>query len=197
MDIYAINSEYIDYLRKFDKKVMENEKEYGVVRPYIGVIFKVDSFNYFVPLSSPKDDDYVIIKGEKVLRKSVTPIHRIKIITSYIENGQKKEQIDFLGKLLFSNMIPVPESELNLIDLDNYPNEKYKLLLQNQIRYLRKNQSKLEKNHAKLIYKQKINNEKIGYLYSTVNFKLLEEKYNEFKNSKEAAIDKEEDNPTT
>ena len=51
--LVKLNSKYCDYLRQFDKKVPYNydKKE---LRPFIGVLFEVNDFKYFAPLSSPK-----------------------------------------------------------------------------------------------------------------------------------------------
>lgn len=41
--IVRVNSNYCDYLRKFDNKVAynKNEKE---LRPFLGILFEIDSF---------------------------------------------------------------------------------------------------------------------------------------------------------
>ena len=51
--IVRVNSDYCDYLRKFDNKVAynKNEKE---LRPFIGILFQIDTCEYVAPLSSPK-----------------------------------------------------------------------------------------------------------------------------------------------
>ena len=48
-----IDTNYCDYLRRFDSKVPYNygEKE---VRLFVGILFKIDKCMYFAPLSSPK-----------------------------------------------------------------------------------------------------------------------------------------------
>ena len=52
MRIYRIKDEYIDFLRKYDKKVSKNKKE---TRPFVGIVFEINNFKYFAPLSSPKE----------------------------------------------------------------------------------------------------------------------------------------------
>ena len=53
LKIVKVDSDYCDYLRKFDNKVAynKNEKE---LRPFIGILFQIDTCKYFAPLSSPK-----------------------------------------------------------------------------------------------------------------------------------------------
>lgn len=185
MEIYVANTSYVDYLRKFDSNVMINDED-GRVRKYVGIIYKINSFNYFVPLSSPKQDkDYIKTNGKLVVRGSVIPIHRIVI--------RQGNNVDFLGKLLFSNMIPIPDSEITLLDIDSITDEKYRNLLNKQVIYIRKNRETLQKKHAEVIYKQKINNyPNIGYLNNTVDFKLLEQKMLEYVAAKEIVEGKEQ-----
>lgn len=178
MKIYVVNTGYIEYLMKYDLNVLENEKVNGGIRKYVGIVFQINNFNYFVPLSSPKPSDYLTINNIKKIRRSVVPIHRIIIKDGNNEN--------FLGKLKFSSMIPVPNDELKLLDIDNIKDEKYKNVLKNQIRYIRKNKKILHKNHAEVIYNQKTKNiNNIGYLNSTVNFALLEQKILEYELNKQ------------
>ena len=51
--VVRLDTEYCNYLRKFDNKVPYNynEKE---LRPFVGVLFEVNDCKYFAPLSSPK-----------------------------------------------------------------------------------------------------------------------------------------------
>lgn len=53
LKIVKVNSKYCDYLRKYDCRVPFNagSKE---LRPFIGVLFKINDCEYFAPLSSPK-----------------------------------------------------------------------------------------------------------------------------------------------
>ena len=51
--IVSVDTDYCDYLRKFDPKVIYN-KGTKKLRPFIGVLFKIDKWEYFAPLSKPK-----------------------------------------------------------------------------------------------------------------------------------------------
>lgn len=86
--MFRVNSNYCDYLQRYDNKVAynKNEKE---LRPFIGILFKIDTYEYFAPLVSPK------------------PKHK-----------KMKNTIDFLkikdGEL---GAVPVRENNYMLIDL--------------------------------------------------------------------------------
>lgn len=79
------------------------------------------------------------------------------------------------GTLRISNMIPVPITELEPYIVANEKDLKYKEVILGELKFIRSNSERILKN-ARLIYNQKNKNIDIGYIKSTVNFKLLEEK---------------------
>jgi hypothetical protein len=172
--LYEISEEYIAFLRAADRNVFsakENDRKH--TRKYLGIVYIINNYYYYIPLSSPKNTDYQIINGERRIRKSIIPIIRITAVSS---NGEP----ELKGTLKLSNMIPVPASELTLYDIDNESDRRYKALIHKELIFIRKNQKKIKQN-AKLLYKQKSeNNSSIGYLKSTVDFRLLEQKHDEF-----------------
>ena len=53
LKLVIVKTEYCNFLRKFDKKVPYNfDKKKR--RPFIGVLFEVNDYLYFAPLTSPK-----------------------------------------------------------------------------------------------------------------------------------------------
>lgn len=171
MKLYAVTDRYIEYLSQFDKRVYDNkEDKRKVMRKYLGIVLIINELNYYIPMSSPKKSDY---KDGKI-RKSIVPIIRI------ISN----EEIDKLpvlkGTLRISNMIPVPDSELILYEPKHESNKNYKILVEKELEFIKKNE-KMIKKYAKIIYNQKINHYNVSYINNVVNFKLLEEKCRDYK----------------
>lgn len=161
--LVRIDTEYCNYLRKFDNKVPYNytEKE---LRPFVGVLFEIDDFMYFAPLSSPK--------AKHLKLKS-------KLDFLKIDNGR-------LGAINFNNMIPVTEKNIIKIDLNKKcstkTDEKYIKLLKQQIYWLNRNDDKIY-GRSKKLYEKHLN----GTLDKNIfvrccNFKLLEEKCLEYNN---------------
>jgi len=91
--IDKVDYKYCDYLRRFDNKVSYNagNKE---MRPFIGILFVVDGFEYFAPLSSPKV-------------KHIHMKNNIDIVK--IDKGK-------YGVVNFNNMIPVTANNYELFD---------------------------------------------------------------------------------
>lgn len=162
LKIVRVDSDYCDYLRKFDSKVAYNkfEKE---LRPFIGILFKIDTCEYFAPLSSPKP------KHTKM--KNTVDFFKIK-------NGE-------LGAVNFNNMIPVATENYSLVDLNKetltMSELKYQKLLREQLIWLNANYNQVKHKSFKLyeLYNK-------GKLSDNIkarccNFKLLEEKCIEYK----------------
>ena len=153
LKIYYIDGEYVDYLRKWDKKVPLNKNK---TRPYIGIVYKYKNQEYFAPLTSPKP---------KHLKMNPKTIDIYKI-----EDGK-------LGIININNMIPTPK-ECLIEAIPNVDDEKYKILLQKQISFInKKNNSKIlidKVYYFQKMYRKGFLDPKI--LNRTCNFVLLEEK---------------------
>lgn len=133
LKIVKINAEYCDYLRRYDNRVVYNkfDKE---LRPFIGVLFKIDDIEYFAPLSSPK------LKHLKM--KNTIDFFKIK-------GGE-------LGAINFNNMIPVNFENYTLINLNKealtQAELKYQNLLKEQLIWLNANYNQL-KSKSERLYK--------------------------------------------
>jgi len=118
--IVKVNPSYCDYLREFDNKVSYNKNKKDL-RPFIGILFKIEDLEYFAPLSSPKPK-------HKQMKN--------KMDFSKIKNGE-------LGAVNFNNMIPVDKEYYNVINLNkkitNLEQLKYQKLLREQLDWLNSN----------------------------------------------------------
>jgi len=158
--LFTVSDMYIDYLRKFDQLVLYNKQE---VRPYLGTIVLANSTKYYVPMSSPKE------KFKKM--KNSKDFHKI-------DGGN-------YGALNFNNMIPVKDSELVKIDIDNEPDELYKNLLQRQHKALSEIKETINLKAQALynlyVCSDELTTSDLRVKQRCCNFPLLEEKMNEFK----------------
>ena len=119
MKFYNIKDEYINYLKKYDAKVVDNKKG---KRPYVGVVLEIDGIKYYTPFTSPKEK-HRKMKNKKDFRK--------------INQG-------IYGAINFNNMIPVVESALLLIDIDAMEDSKYQRLLQNQYKWIKADREQIQ-----------------------------------------------------
>ena len=159
--LVKLDTDYCNYLRQFDKKVPYNygKKE---LRPFVGVLFKIDKYMYFAPLSSPKPKHLKIKSKIDFLR---------------LDNGK-------LGAINFNNMLPVTEKNIIKIDLEknciSKSEEKYMKLLKEQLFWLNRNSEKLFGKSRKLYDKYVNNTLNSNIAKRCCNFKLLEEKCYEY-----------------
>ena len=164
LKLYEVDNNYIDYLKKYDEKVLNYSGEkYKVNRKYLGILLKINGFVYIAPFSSPKNKDYDL---DKKIKKSTKIIIRIKKI--------QKDKERLLGTIKLNCMIPIYNTKvIKKYDVKAEKDKKYKNLIQEQLVFIRKEEKMIIK-RAENLYKQKLKNP--SYLKDTVNFILLEEK---------------------
>ena len=165
LNFYIIDDNYIEYLSQFDKHIAYNKNE---KRPYIGVVLIVENHYYFAPLFSPK-------QKHKTYKDNLT---FFKIINEKTKND--------LGIIRFSDMIPVPQESVFLLDIKNR-SYGYKRLLSEQYSYINKHDNKQKIiDKAQKIYNIVTNNKKNKtskfYKDLSCNFKVLEEKCIKYNN---------------
>jgi protein AbiQ len=179
ISFFTVSTNYISFLRSDQKLIRVYDNKDGIgshCRKYLGVVLDINTFNYYVPLSSPKISDYDDLGN---IRKDLIPIIRI-ICNDKYGNPELK------GSIRFSNMIPVPNSELNPYYFASETDLNYKTLVEKEYEFIKSNQDRIYTN-AKVIYNQKTKEESLykgkqkpNYLASTIDFVYLEQKCIEY-----------------
>lgn len=96
--IYEINREYIKYLSQYQQHLFYDEG----TRKYIGILLEMKGFKYFAPLSSYK-------QKHKKMEESVDLI-----------------KIKDYAVINVNNMIPVPDGQYTLIDINGTADPHYR-----------------------------------------------------------------------
>lgn len=169
---FIISDSYIDYLSKHNPHVMSNKAGIRTYhRKYIGILTELDGYKYFVPLSSPKPQDYDT-KGN---------IKHDSLIKMYMRSKNV-----LYGTIRFNYMIPVPESELQEFTVNTEGDFKYKILMQSELMYIRAHRQKIEDSAIRLHRMRKTyDKEKYGenkMMEMTLDFTQLEDLYQQWKN---------------
>lgn len=158
LEIYEIDSSYIEYLSNFEEHLFKNKKiTQDFSRKYIGIILEINGFKYFAPLSSFK------------------PKHR-----------RLCETVDFIkvgiyAVLNLNNMFPAPLNLCKSVKIENIKNEHYKNLVRAEYRIIKQKTEQII-NNAKDVYNHKIINDGKSKLSQRCNdFKNLEVKCKEYK----------------
>ena len=128
LKLYEVDNNYIDYLKKFDNKVLHHSNtSYNTIRKDIGILFNINEFKYIAPLSSPKQSDY---DSDGKIRSSS------KIIIRIIKK-QRNNMEELLGTIKLCNMIPVCNSKvINEYNLKSETDSNYKNLVQDQLTFI-------------------------------------------------------------
>lgn len=157
MDLYNIESEYLDYLRRYDKKIPLQHSQL-VNRPFVGIILIVNNINYFAPLSSPKEK-------HKTMKPNIDFLK--------ISNGE-------YGVINLNNMLPAPINVCTAIKIKELKETedltliKYANLIANQKNWCTRNRD-LINNRAQKLYDKSLNNRlPLNIKERCVDFKVVE-----------------------
>lgn len=174
LKFYEINKSYVKYLKNFDKQIPDVDYESNN-KFTCGVVLNIDGFDYFAPVSSFNKSQQTNL----LIYDKGRPISSIR----------------------FSFMMPVPKTEVNLCDFDR-KSQDYKDLVNAELKYCKSKENDI---FLKAMKTYKIGtNRKHPLAFTCCDFKLLEEKCNEYEVEKQleietlaqVAITKIEDNNT-
>ncbi|NET55960.1 MAG: type III toxin-antitoxin system ToxN/AbiQ family toxin [Symploca sp. SIO2E6] len=159
MKFYIVSDAFIDFLKKIDNKVPNNYKRN---RAFVGIVLEINEHKYFAPLTSykPKQD---------TIRTSLPTIMKLH------ERGNPSNK---LGMIQLNNMIPVIESEIQLLDIENQP-EPYRSMLYKQYEFINARVIEI-KNKAKKLYDLVVDKKQDFYCKISCDFKSLEDNYRNF-----------------
>ena len=109
LKLYEINPKYIKYLAQYQEHIFISDGN-KASRKYIGIVLQINGMNYFAPLSSFK------------------PKHK-----------KMKESVDFIkirdyAVININNMVPVPEGEYHLVDVNGTKDMQYNAIFGNSVR---------------------------------------------------------------
>ena len=175
MQLYSISDEYINYLRAKFPRVYSNKENTRIhTRKYLGVVIEIEEHKYYIPLSSPKNKhDYILIDGKKSIRKD-------SLIVMRIISGTGESQ-ELKGTLQIGTMIPVPDSEIQLYDVNSEPDQAYKDLVNEEIIYIRKHEKAIIKN-AKVLYSKRKAGAANTVVQNCLDFKAIETECDKWNN---------------
>lgn len=156
LKFYTVHEDYIDYLSQFDSHVSWNKDQ---KRPYVGIVLIVGNYLYFAPLYSYK-----------------IGYDKYKDNPSFIRIEDRKGKN--VSIIRFAEMIPVPETAIQLLDF-NSRGDKYRDLLQAESKFINDNRNVIY-SKAKKIYKNVVHIKTPFFTNISCDFELLEQKLKEY-----------------
>ncbi len=148
LSLYNIDSKYVEYLCRYSPNLYV-EKDRSKTRKYIGIVLVVNTFHYFVPLTSFK-------KKHLHLSNSI----------DFMKIGKK-------AAINLNKMIPVPIGCYSRVVVEKEEDSFYRKLLYREQRYIKKHQQIIKEN-AYLLYKKVIEYPGSKLAMRSNDFKLLE-----------------------
>jgi len=114
INLYEIDSQYIQYLSNFEQHLFHNAKiTQNFSRKYIGIILKINGFDYFAPLSSIKDKHKRLTETKDFMK------------------------IGMYSVINLNNMFPAPLTFCKQVIITDVKDIHYKNLLQAEYRIIR------------------------------------------------------------
>ena len=153
---YTIDPDYLQYLNKVDPEVYYNASYRTSIKPFVGIIIGVESYHYFIPMSSAKEkhtkwknvsDEHFLIY--EVVDNSITK--RDDIYKYYSD----KEKMHILSVLDIKKMIPVPDGCYKKIIFDELGDARYKDLFEKEYDFCLSIKNKILEKAKKIRQKQK------------------------------------------
>ena len=159
LNFYTVKNEYVLHLQ--NKELLSRgftrvpNIDYGKDRNekfLCGIVLTVQEWNYFVPVTSFKEErpDNFLIFAENQ-----------KVVSS----------------LRFNYMFPVPLNQIKIRNINDISDKRYKALVAQELKYCRKNAALIQKK-AERTYKRVLLGKDIGLVHNSCDFLLLEEACN-------------------
>ena len=158
LKLFEIDTDYIEYLSGFEPHLFHNKKiTQNFSRKYVGIILKINGFDYFAPLSSFKDKH----------KKLAETLDFIKLAPYAVIN--------------LNNMFPAKPDLYKNVKIETESDVNYRNILLAEYRIIKQKSEMIVKN-AQKVYEHKVKNDGKSKLSQRCNdFKLLEEKCVQYK----------------
>lgn len=161
LNFYTVDLLYVNYLKNAEQEKRGFSRvpnmDYGDQRKQkflCGVVLQVNSMNYYVPVTSYKQQ-----KPDNFLIKAA--------------NGQ------VVSSLRFNYMFPVPNQLISVRIIADEPDRAYRALLSQELRYCIKNQETIQ-HLAERTYKRVLLGKDLGLVANSCDFRLLEQAYSSY-----------------
>jgi len=132
LKFYTIDDNYLNYLRENGDSKVPNH-DYQNIKFYTGVVFSINNYLYFAPVSSFKEQQKTN--------------YLIKVSDYNSENGIKVS-----SSVRCCYMVPVPQQLLKVLDVNTYPDIKSRGLLRKELKWCKDNSTEI-KELAEKVYK--------------------------------------------
>lgn len=127
---YSLDPDYLEYLHSVDSEVFYDPSYRKRTKPFIGVLIGDEGCKYFIPLTSikPKHAKWRAVSDEHFIIYELTPKDN-RVPGSIYKNYNDQKDMHYIAVLDIKKMVPAPEGTFHKINLQTYPDLKYRRLL--------------------------------------------------------------------
>lgn len=139
LGLYNVDTDYLRYLKSIDSEVQYSEDKDYTQKPFLGIVVMIDSYSYFIPLTSGKP--------RHAKWKNVGPAHYL-IYEQVKKNELRKKDVyksisetdalKIYAALEIKKMIPVKDGLFHGIVFSALGDQKYADLLEKEYRFCQK-----------------------------------------------------------
>ncbi len=153
---YTIDPDYLEYLNRIDSEVYYNSSYRNNTKPFVGVIVGIESYNYFIPVSSAKEKhkNWKTVSDEHFLIYEVID-NSISIQGDIYKYYSDTKKMHILSILDIKKMIPVPTGYYERVVFDELNDNRYRDLFKKEYAFCLSIKDKVLKKVQKIYKKQK------------------------------------------
>lgn len=156
LGLYNIDTDYLKYLNGIEPEVQFTEDKDYAQKPFLGIVVMVDTYSYFIPLTSSKP--------KHTKWKNVGPAHYL--IYEQVKKTELRKRdifksisdtdaLKIFAALDLKKMIPVCDGLYTWIDFSSLSDKKYADLLEKEYRFCQKQQNGILTKVAQIYKEQK------------------------------------------
>lgn len=156
LGFFNVDENYLCYLNQIDSEVQYSKDKDYVKKPFLGIVVMIDTYLYFVPLTSgkPKHAKWKNVGSAHFLIYEQVPkteLRKADIFKSLSET----EALKIFAALEIKKMIPVRADLYTRIDFAALNDKQYADLLEKEYRFCKKNQDRILKKIEQVYAEQK------------------------------------------
>lgn len=176
--LYKIDMDYLQFLHTQDSQVFYQNVEAYSRKPYLGLLTRIASMDYCIPLTSakPRHINWANVSNGNMLVYDIVEENEIgsQDIYKVLGDGTYKK---IFSVLEIRKMIPVNENVCSYINFQEIEDLEYRRLLEKEYAFLKSNKHTILNKATRLYKKQK----ETGIIdICCCNFEILEAAYNNY-----------------
>ena len=170
---YTVDPDYLEYLNGIDSEVYYTSSYRNTIKPFVGIVVGIGSYNYFIPVSSAKEKHkkWKNVSDEHFLIYELVD-NSININGDIYKYYSNEKKMHIMSILDIKKMVPVPSGYFEKINFNELEDIRYQDLFRKEYAFC----LKIKENILKKVIKIYENQKETGIVRkANCNFILLED----------------------